>query len=110
MVTKVKAKTAAKAAGKKPAKKAPVDKAKKSARAGRTSTSKLSSKNQLTVPVDILRSIGLTIGDEVEFTVNDAGFIQIQVMADAHPVLNLVGAFPGVFDEFDQEKERAAWD
>jgi len=32
------------------------------------------------------------------------------VMADAHPVLNLVGAFPGVFDEFDQEKERAAWD
>jgi hypothetical protein len=54
--------------------------------------------------------VGLEAGDEVEFVVNDAGFIQIQVMADAHPVLNLVGAFPGVFDEFDQEKERAAWD
>ena len=79
-------------------------------RAGRTSTSRLSSKNQLTVPVDILRRVGLEAGDEVEFVVNDAGFIQIQVMADAHPVLNLVGAFPGVFDEFDQEKERAAWD
>jgi bifunctional DNA-binding transcriptional regulator/antitoxin component of YhaV-PrlF toxin-antitoxin module len=79
-------------------------------RAGRTSTSRLSSKNQLTVPVDILRRVGLEAGDEVEFVVNDAGFIQIQVMADAHPVLNLVGAFPGIFDEFDQEKERAAWD
>ena len=79
-------------------------------RAGRTSTSRLSSKNQLTVPVDILRRVGLAAGDEVEFVVNNAGFIQIQVMGDANPVLNLVGAFPGVFDEFDQENERAAWD
>jgi bifunctional DNA-binding transcriptional regulator/antitoxin component of YhaV-PrlF toxin-antitoxin module len=72
-------------------------------RAGRTSTSRLSSKNQLTVPVDILRRVGLAAGDEVEFVVNNAGFIQIQVMGDANPVLNLVGAFPGIFDEFDQE-------
>ena len=79
-------------------------------RAGRTSTSRLSSKNQLTVPVDILRRVGLEAGDEVEFIVNNAGFIQIQVMGDANPVLNLVGAFPVVFDEFDQESERAAWD
>lgn len=79
-------------------------------RAGRTSTSRLSSKNQLTVPVDILRRVGLEVGDEVEFVVNDAGFIQIQVEGQANPVLNLVGAFPGIFDEFDQEKERAAWD
>lgn len=79
-------------------------------RAGRTSTSRLSSKNQLTVPVDILRRVGLVAGDEVEFVVNDAGFIQIQVEGQANPVLNLVGAFPGIFDEFDQEKERAAWD
>jgi len=54
--------------------------------------------------------VGLAAGDEVEFVVNDAGFIQIQVKGDAHPVLNLVGAFPGIFDEFDQERERAAWD
>lgn len=79
-------------------------------RAGRTSTSRLSSKNQLTVPVDILRRVGLEVGDEVEFVVNDAGFMQIQEVAHANPILNLVGAFPGVFDEFDQEKERAAWD
>jgi len=91
--------------------KRPVTKPKQPAqRAGRTSTSRLSSKNQLTVPVDILRRVGLEAGDEVEFVVNDAGFIQIQVMGDTNPVLNLVGAFPGVFDEFDQERERAAWD
>ena len=102
MAPKVKVKKSAKRPAPKP--KQPAQ------RAGRTSTSRLSSKNQLTVPVDILRRVGLEAGDEVEFVVNDAGFIQIQVMADAHPVLNLVGAFPGIFDEFDQEKERAAWD
>ena len=102
MAPKVKVKKSAKRPAPKP--KQPAQ------RAGRTSTSRLSSKNQLTVPVDILRRVGLAAGDEVEFVVNDAGFIQIQVMADAHPVLNLVGAFPGVFDEFDQERERAAWD
>jgi bifunctional DNA-binding transcriptional regulator/antitoxin component of YhaV-PrlF toxin-antitoxin module len=119
MVTKVKAKTAAKAAGKKPAKKAvatkavkkaPVDKAKKSARAGRTSTSKLSSKNQLTVPVDILRSIGLTTGDEVEFSVNDAGFIEVKpVVSELNPVLELAGKYSKAFKNFDLAKEREGW-
>lgn len=79
-------------------------------RAGRTSTSKLSSKNQLTVPVDILRRVGLEVGDEVEFVVNDTGFMHIQMLKSKNSVLDLVGAFPGVFDEFDQEKERGSWD
>ena len=70
MVSKVKAKKSAR----KPARKvtAPVQ------RKGRTSTSRLSSKNQLTVPVDILRSVGLEVGDEVEFVVNNAGFIEVR--------------------------------
>ena len=119
MVTKVKAKKAAKAVGKNPAKKtaadkavkkAPVDKAKKSARAGRTSTSKLSSKNQLTVPVDILRSIGLTTGDEVEFSVNDAGFIEVKpVVSELNPVLELAGKYSKAFKNFDLAKEREGW-
>ena len=118
MVTKVKAKTAAKAAGKKPAKKvavvkavkkAPVDKAKKSARAGRTSTSKLSSKNQLTVPVDILRSIGLTTGDEVEFSVNDAGFIEVKPVLEENPIMRLVGIGTDIYKDFDLEKDRESW-
>ena len=118
MVTKVKAKSAAKAAGKKPAKntavvkavkKAPVDKAKKSARAGRTSTSKLSSKNQLTVPVDILRSIGLTTGDEVEFSVNDAGFIEVKPVVEENPIMRLVGIGTDIYKDFDLEKDRESW-
>ena len=118
MVTKVKAKTAAKAAGKKPAKNAavvkavkkePVDKAKKSARAGRTSTSKLSSKNQLTVPVDILRSIGLTTGDEVEFSVNDAGFIEVKPVLEENPIMRLVGIGTDIYKDFDLEKDRESW-
>jgi bifunctional DNA-binding transcriptional regulator/antitoxin component of YhaV-PrlF toxin-antitoxin module len=118
MVTKVKAKTAAKAAGKKPVKKvavvkavkkAPVDKAKKSARAGRTSTSKLSSKNQLTVPVDILRSIGLTTGDEVEFSVNDAGFIEVKPVLEENPIMRLVGIGTDIYKDFDLEKDRESW-
>ena len=102
MAPKVKVKKTAKKPAQK--RKVPVQ------RAGRTSTSRLSSKNQLTVPVAILRRVGLEAGDEVEFVVNGAGFIQIQVEGQVNPVLNLVGAFPGIFDEFDQEKERAAWD
>ena len=126
MVTKVKAKTAAKAAGKKPVKKtvkkavkkagadkavkkAPVDKAKKSARAGRTSTSRLSSKNQLTVPVDILRSIGLTTGDEVEFSVNDAGFIEVKPVLEENPIMRLVGIGTDIYKDFDLEKDRESW-
>ena len=118
MVTKVKAQTAAKAAGKRPAKKAavvkavkkaPVDKAKKSARAGRTSTSKLSSKNQLTVPVDILRSIGLTTGDEVEFSVNDAGFIEVKPVLEENPIMRLVGIGTDIYKDFDLEKDRESW-
>lgn len=119
MVTKVKVKKVAKAAGKKPAKnavveksvkKAPVDKAKKSARAGRTSRSKLSSKNQLTVPVDILRSIGLTTGDEVEFSLNDAGFIEVKpVVSELNPVLELAGKYSKAFKNFDLAKEREGW-
>jgi len=118
MVTKVKAKKKVTSATKKPAKKIvaakavkkePVDKAKKSARAGRTSTSKLSSKNQLTVPVDILRSIGLTTGDEVEFTVNDAGFIEVKPVVEENPIMRLVGIGTDIYKDFDLEKDRESW-
>jgi len=118
MVTKVKAKKKVTSATKKPAKKIvaakavkkePVDKAKKSARAGRTSTSKLSSKNQLTVPVDILRSIGLTTGDEVEFSVNDAGFIEVKPVVEENPLLQLAGIGAGIYDDFDLAKDRESW-
>ena len=50
----------------------------RSVRRGRTSTSRLSSKNQVTLPVDIVRSAGLDAGDIVNFEVK-AGRIIITV-------------------------------
>ena len=102
MVPKVKAKKSTK----KPAKKikAPLK------RAGRTSTSRLSSKNQLTVPVDILRRVGLEVGDEVEFAVNNAGFIEVTKIGTHNKLLDLAGTFSDIFDDFDLEAERDSWD
>ena len=79
-------------------------------RAGRTSTSRLSSKNQLTVPVDILRRVGLEAGDEVEFTVSDTGFIEVTKIGTHNKLLDLAGTFSDIFDDFDLEAERDSWD
>ena len=102
MALKVKVKKSAK----KPAKliKAPLQ------RAGRTSTSRLSSKNQLTVPVDILRRVGLKIGDEVEFAVNDAGFIEVKRYDKMRSLNELAAKYGDLFADFDLAKERkSSW-
>ena len=80
-------------------------------RKGRTSTSRLSSKNQLTVPVDILRRVGLVAGDEVEFVVNDAGFIEVLRAPNVNRgLLNLAGKYGELFADFDLEAERDSWE
>ncbi len=102
MAPKVKAKKTAR----KPAlkRKVPVQ------RAGRTSTSRLSSKNQLTVPVDILRRVGLEAGDEVEFVVNDAGFIELSKYDKMRALDELVAKYGDLFADFDLSEERkSAW-
>jgi bifunctional DNA-binding transcriptional regulator/antitoxin component of YhaV-PrlF toxin-antitoxin module len=92
--------------------KRPVPKPKQPAqRAGRTSTSRLSSKNQLTVPVDILRRVGLEAGDEVEFVVNDAGFIEVLRAPNVNrDLLKLAGKYGELFEGFDLEAERDSWE
>ena len=77
-------------------------------RVGRTVRSRISSKNQITIPVEILRAQGLSQGDEVEFTVNDAGFIEVHPLAATGP-LAFAGAFTELFEGFDLEKERTSW-
>lgn len=79
-------------------------------RAGRTSTSRLSSKNQLTVPVDILRKVGLEAGDEVEFTVNGAGCIEISKTVHNEKLFELIGKYTDLYRGFDIAKEReSSW-
>lgn len=85
-------------------------------RKGRTSTSRISSKHQVTVPVDILRASGLRDGDVVTFLITRDGAIEMrkelavrerswQDMLSA--LANCASDFP---HNFDWEKERsAAW-
>jgi bifunctional DNA-binding transcriptional regulator/antitoxin component of YhaV-PrlF toxin-antitoxin module len=80
----------------------------KALRRGRQSTSKLSSKNQLTVPVDILRQVGITAGDQVEFSVNNAGFIEIHVV-EVNCLISLSEKYGYLFKGFDLAKERETW-
>ena len=54
----------------------------KVARRGRKSTSKISPKNQLTVPVDILRKSGIKQGDLVDFHINHDGAIEVRLLRD----------------------------
>jgi bifunctional DNA-binding transcriptional regulator/antitoxin component of YhaV-PrlF toxin-antitoxin module len=80
----------------------------KLARRGRKSTSKLSIKNQLTVPVDILRQVGIQAGDEVEFSVNGAGFIEVRTVEENH-LMSLPEKYGYLFQGFDLAKERQSW-
>jgi bifunctional DNA-binding transcriptional regulator/antitoxin component of YhaV-PrlF toxin-antitoxin module len=86
-------------------------KAKKKAaltRRGRTSTSKLSSKNQLTVPVDILREAGINEGDLVRFQISDSGAIEIK--REEHPMASLIGITSGLYSDFDLRADRDSWE
>jgi bifunctional DNA-binding transcriptional regulator/antitoxin component of YhaV-PrlF toxin-antitoxin module len=77
-------------------------------RIGRTSTSRISAKNQVTVPVDILRAMDLHAGDEVEFRANDAGFIELSLVR-RNSLVDMAGRYGDVFKNFDLEKERESW-
>ena len=80
-------------------------------RAGRTSTSRISSKNQVTIPVDILRAIGLQAGDDVEFAMNDAGYIEARKVEEKNLFLELTRVAGDTYRGFNLEEERKLnWD
>jgi AbrB family looped-hinge helix DNA binding protein len=80
-------------------------------RAGRTSTSRISSKNQVTIPVDILRAVGLQAGDDVEFTMNDAGYIEARKVEEKNLFLELSRVAGDTYRGFNLEEERKLnWD
>ena len=57
-------------AGKVKAKKAGKKSTIKNPRRGRATTSRISSKNQITIPVEVLREVNLKPGDKVEFMID----------------------------------------
>lgn len=80
---------------------------KRRVRSGRTSTSKLSSKNQLTLPVDIVRASGLETGVTVSFEIKDGLIIIKPLPNEEHPFSALIGAAGNLYDGFDLAKERS---
>lgn len=95
MVAKVKAK-----------KKAPKTAVK--TRKGRTTTTRLSSKNQVTLPVEIIRKAGFKVGDTLNCTVNKDG--KIELSAPENPMLQFAGMFTGLYEGFDLRADRDSWD
>jgi AbrB family looped-hinge helix DNA binding protein len=54
--------------------------------------SRLSTKNQVTIPVNVLREAGIEPGDEVEIRATAAGRIEIEAVEDL--VARFAGALP----------------
>lgn len=77
-------------------------------RKGRTTTTRLSSKNQITLPVEIIRKAGFKVGDAINCTVNKQG--RIELSPPENPIMKLVGIGAGLYDNFDLQAERDSWD
>ena len=76
-------------------------------RKGRTNGSRVSSKHQITLPVEIMRVAGFQIGDQLGFKVENG---KVVIEKDRPRILNLLGIGNGIYDDFDWEKERlSAW-
>lgn len=79
----------------------------KAARKGRTNASRISSKHQVTIPVDVLREAGLKVGDEVLFSVEDGA---IHIAKKRVDLLEWIASLNGFYDGYDFAAERAdAW-
>lgn len=71
---------------------------------------KVQENKALLVPIEIIEKLYLQEGDEVEFSVNDGGFIEIKpVVSELNPVLELAGKYSKAFKNFDLAKEREGW-
>ncbi len=77
-------------------------------RKGRTTTTRLSAKNQITLPVEIIRKAGFRVGDTINCTVTKEG--KIELSPPKNPILKLAGIATGVYDNFDLRAERDSWD
>lgn len=107
MKSKVKAKAKPIKGEKKQAAVAPI----KQTRRGRSSTSRISAKHQITIPVEVLRNSNLQIGDDVEITVNSEGVVEVKKVAPINPFQALADAMGDTYVGFDLAKERAeSWD
>jgi AbrB family looped-hinge helix DNA binding protein len=81
-------------------------------RRGRATTSRISSKNQITIPVEVLREMSLQPGDRVEFHLDKSNRLVV-TPTDSEWLKTLdevLGSMSGMWDGFDLRKEREEWD
>ncbi|HET7388385.1 MAG TPA: AbrB/MazE/SpoVT family DNA-binding domain-containing protein [Nocardioidaceae bacterium] len=69
---------------------------------------KVSTKNQITLPVDALRAAGLEAGDEV--TVRPVGGGEIMIAARASRVRRHAGIADGIYRSGEVDELRDEWD
>lgn len=74
---------------------------------------RLSSKRQVTIPIDALRQTGLAPGDELKVDVDRAGRIVLSRAHDREARLRAIeetaGAFTGVYEPDSLERLRNEW-
>ncbi len=70
-------------------------------------TTRVSSKNQVTLPVDILRRARLSPGDQLRVGLDATGRLTLTPLVD--PILAITGAVPGLAGATDIEAMRNAW-
>ncbi|MBW4043541.1 MAG: AbrB/MazE/SpoVT family DNA-binding domain-containing protein [Acidobacteria bacterium] len=68
-------------------------------------TSTLSSKGQVTVPIEVRRRLGLREGDRVEFAFEHGKIILRPMRSEENPFQKWIGAFPA----FESVEEINAW-
>lgn len=68
-------------------------------------SSRISSKGQITVPVEVRKRLGVKTGDRVEFVFKDSQMIVRPERSPENPFLKYVGAAPA----FKSVKEINAW-
>ena len=81
-------------------------------RRGRATSSRISSKNQITIPVEVLREMSLKAGDQVEFHINKENRLVVTpVDSEWLKTLDeILGSMTEVYEGFDLRKEREEWE
>lgn len=71
-------------------------------------SSRISSKNQITIPVEALRAAGLKVGDRLTARADGAGRIVLERERDV--VAELAGSLTGVYRPNELDELRGEWD
>jgi AbrB family looped-hinge helix DNA binding protein len=81
-------------------------------RRGRATTSRVSSKNQITIPVEVLREMTLAPGDRVEFQLDKSNRLVITPIDSQwlQTLDEVLGSMTEIYEGYDLQKEREEWD